>query len=110
MDEPAIGGADAAVAFTLHRDPLEGVSDSFELVGYNVVFVTGSRLVSISILSDVLNTELSAGDLQEIVLDLAAQQMICLVQDALCGPPAVPAGLADVGMPATPVALASSGH
>ncbi|MBX3069524.1 MAG: hypothetical protein KF883_03350 [Thermomicrobiales bacterium] len=102
-EDPAIEGVDAAVAFTLHRDPIEGVSDSFELIGYNVVFVSGSQLVSISILSDILNTKVSVDDLREIVLDLAAQQASCLMQDGECGGPEVPLALADVGAPATPV-------
>jgi hypothetical protein len=103
--DPSIDGAGAAKAFVLHRDPLEGVADSFELTGYNVVFVAGTRLVTVSILSDVLNTDLQPEDLEATVLDLAAQQLTCLDQEADCGQPEVPSPLSGIGMPATPAAV-----
>jgi hypothetical protein len=103
--DPAIDGADAAKAFVLHRDPLEGVAGSFELTGYNVVFVAGTRLVTISILSDAFDTGLRSEDLEATVLDLAAQQLTCLGQEADCGQPEVPSPLSGIGMPATPAAL-----
>ncbi len=104
VDAPSVEGADGVLAFAVHRDPIEDVADSFELAGYEVAFTVGTRVVTITVLGDVLDTRLSPEDLRAIALDLAEQQSSCLQESEECGSPAVPAPLLEIGLPATPIA------
>ena len=99
--EPALAGVDAARAFRSERLPTDS-PDSLYLNGAEVVLVTGSALIMVSVLVDADDPTMTVERAEAIALDLATQQVECLRADGPCGPVRTPAALETN---ATPVAV-----
>jgi len=102
---PALPGVDGVRAFRTERPglPDHGVPP-LDLVGHEIVFALGPRLVVVHVQVDVQDRRVTPAGAEAVALDLAAQQADCLRASGPCGPVRVPTALAELAVSATPTA------